>query len=87
MEPPATATNAGAAQPAIETFGEKDRRLVAPEKKAAALAHYLGRGWPTGDGTTPRRQPQLHYQLGETGGVWPSLETDARRKGGVGRGG
>ena len=24
-----------------KTFGEKDRRLVAPEKKAAALAHYL----------------------------------------------
>ena len=24
-----------------KTFGEKDRRLVAPEKKAAALAQYL----------------------------------------------
>ena len=70
-----------------KTFGDKDRRCVAPETKAAALAQYLE---GVGQRATERLlggQPQLHYQLGETGGVWPSLETDARRKGGVGRGG
>jgi len=87
MEPPATATNAGAAQPAIRHSGKKTGALGGPRKEGRRFGSLSGRGWPTGDGTTPRRQPQLHYQLGETGGVWPSLETDARRKGGVGRGG
>ena len=41
MEPPATATNAGAAKPATRLSGTKTGRLVAPEKKAAALAQYL----------------------------------------------
>src|ERR1017187_5244644 len=70
-----------------EDFRGQRPALGGPRKEGRRFGAISGRGGPTGDGTTPGGQPQLHYQLGETGGVWPSLETDARRKGGVGRGG
>src|ERR1035441_8655714 len=63
-----------------KTFGDKDRPLGGPRKEGRRFGAVSGGGGPTGDGTAPRRQPQLHYQLGEAGSVRPSLETDARRK-------
>ena len=70
-----------------KTFGEKDRRLVPPETKAAALAHYFE---GVGQRATERLLGVSHnsiHQLGEASGLRPSAETDARRKSRVGRSG
>ena len=70
-----------------EDFRGQRPALGGPRKEGRRFGAISGGGWPAGDGTAPRGQPQLHYQLGETGGVRQSLAADARRKGGVGRGG
>src|ERR1035438_9496330 len=61
--------------------------LGGPRKEGRRVGAISGRGGPAGDGTAPGRQPQLHCQLGATGGVGQGLETDARRKSGMGGGG
>ena len=52
-------------------------------KEGRRVGAISGRVGPAGDGTALGRQPQLHCQLGATGGVRQGLETDARRKGGM----
>jgi len=61
--------------------------LGGSRKEGSRFGAIHGRRWAAGDRTTSGRQPQLDHQLGEKSGVWQGLESDARRKSGVGGGG